>query len=301
MSYRSSAMSAHVCPNCGAPLPIAAPGAVEHCEFCGAETREDGPTQSAGSRDGLPSTMGIRAAKARSPGCGVLLLGIGVPLAIALVTWLVLHVSAGKSGSPLSTRLTLASLATTPLGGGSRSLDAPGMIGNYESFDAVANLDWARTIGTSWKADAILTRVVVDRVAKDGTVNLAVTPKAEVRYDFVSPKCIADYKSSTSLVDPQTTCELIVELQAYTGGPGVTVAASSASTDLPYDELRGVTCTAEKAFAVLEKAGNLPARPVYDATLEESSGPRPIWSFHTVIPGQAQIHTIDAATCAVAW
>ena len=33
-------MPAHVCPNCGAPIPIAAPGAIEHCPFCGAETRE---------------------------------------------------------------------------------------------------------------------------------------------------------------------------------------------------------------------------------------------------------------------
>jgi uncharacterized Zn finger protein (UPF0148 family) len=30
----------HACPNCGAPLPIAAPGEIERCPFCGAETRE---------------------------------------------------------------------------------------------------------------------------------------------------------------------------------------------------------------------------------------------------------------------
>ena len=30
----------HVCWNCGAPQPIGFPGAIERCQFCGAETRE---------------------------------------------------------------------------------------------------------------------------------------------------------------------------------------------------------------------------------------------------------------------
>lgn len=31
---------AHTCPNCGAPMPITAPGSVQHCRFCESETRE---------------------------------------------------------------------------------------------------------------------------------------------------------------------------------------------------------------------------------------------------------------------
>jgi hypothetical protein len=34
------ALEAHVCPNCGAPLPVGSPGTVEHCRFCSAEARE---------------------------------------------------------------------------------------------------------------------------------------------------------------------------------------------------------------------------------------------------------------------
>jgi hypothetical protein len=33
-------LAPHVCPNCGAPLPIGVPGSIEHCRFCAAETRE---------------------------------------------------------------------------------------------------------------------------------------------------------------------------------------------------------------------------------------------------------------------
>jgi hypothetical protein len=31
---------AHVCSNCGAPMPIAASNTIQHCRFCEAETRE---------------------------------------------------------------------------------------------------------------------------------------------------------------------------------------------------------------------------------------------------------------------
>ena len=48
-------MQTHACPTCGAPLAIGAPGAIERCPFCGAETREDpGPLPA-------PKGQGVRA------------------------------------------------------------------------------------------------------------------------------------------------------------------------------------------------------------------------------------------------
>jgi len=46
-------MDLRCCPNCGAPLPAAAPGAVESCGFCGVEGRARGATQ-----DDKPATVG---------------------------------------------------------------------------------------------------------------------------------------------------------------------------------------------------------------------------------------------------
>jgi hypothetical protein len=42
----------NICPSCGAPLPVAKPGAVESCRFCGAEGRA---SEAAVSRGPVPS------------------------------------------------------------------------------------------------------------------------------------------------------------------------------------------------------------------------------------------------------
>jgi hypothetical protein len=297
-------MQAHACPNCGAPLPIAAPGTVEHCAYCGSETLEaPGPqaTVSAAPRDepaSVPPSAEPETAIARRRAWAVAVAWTAIlaGFAVALYGGAVVVDSCKHVSTP---GLTRASLATTPLDHW-QALDAPGMVGRYEAFDAIANLDWARSIGTSWKADAILTVVRIARVAKDGTVNLAITPDAEVRYDFVSPKCIASYRAGTSLVATKNACRLMVVLHAQLGRPGIDVMTVSAATEERYDEVEGLTCTMGQAFGVLEKSGNLPPRPVYDATLQGSSGGRLTWSFRLIVAGQT-IHAIDAKTCAVAW
>jgi hypothetical protein len=36
----TAGLAPHVCPNCGAPMPVGMPGSIQHCRFCTAETRE---------------------------------------------------------------------------------------------------------------------------------------------------------------------------------------------------------------------------------------------------------------------
>jgi ribosomal protein L40E len=300
-------MEQHLCPRCGAPLPIAAPGAVERCRFCATESRLE-PAPIAAPPPAPPATPDMPAAPAQNTGIGcnaiVALGGVAIGLFAIGAAIVGSCKSASSSDSaaaaPTATqapkpKVTLANLATTPIDQW-QEIDAPGMVGRYEAFDAVANMEWAKRIGAAWKADTILWMMNVRDVGKDGMVNLAVTPGASVTYYLVSPKCLTDYKNSTALVDPKTLCGIMVLLDAQTGTPGVRFGGEGVGIS---PALQDPTCTMTQAFAALEKEGKLPPRPVYNAMLG-GSGSRRVWMFQTVISGQATIPVVDADTCKVA-
>lgn len=200
------------------------------------------------------------------------------------------------------TRWTPATLATTPVQGW-QELDAPGMVGRYESFDVVANISWARGIAAAWKPDAVLYRLSASRVAKDGTANLVMTPDASAEYRFSSPKCVTDYKKSTALIDPRSECDLFLMIKSR--DHEVRVEVTTASAPGGEQSLEGEpSCSLAAAFAALDAAGKLPARPVYDVDLHTWSvdleGRRhPAWIFSTIISGQAHIPVVDPTSCAV--
>jgi hypothetical protein len=199
------------CPNCGAPLPSVAPGQVEVCPYCRAETRDEplplpppppapGHWRSEGDGDDVPDRIPVDSALGGQKG---FLIGVGVVVvAVFVMTGYFLwskgaKTSSGPSPSPSATAaplpavLTLADLRTAhfPDGNEWRAIIAPGMVGTYEAFDVASNCDWASRIATSWNAGAVLTRVMVGRIARDGTVNVSLPfqggkTQSEVDYMF---------------------------------------------------------------------------------------------------------------------
>jgi len=288
-------MMSRKCPHCGAPAAVATSGSSDRCSFCGAETYEPGSLHTA-----LTTRAGLM-----SWSTPVILIAIAVGLmAAARGLWDSSSSTPAPAVAAVATadkpKLTLAGLATTPLNRW-QQLDAPGMIGRYESFDVVANLEWARSIAAAWKPDASLYRVEVSRVAKDGTANLVATPDASAQYRFTSPKCIADYKNSTALVDPKSQCDLFLNIKSRDNAVLLEVTTSSSSVE---HALEDPVCTLAKAFAALEAADKLPPRPVYDVDMHTWSVDvqgklHPAWIFSTVIPGQAHIPTVDPTSCVV--
>jgi hypothetical protein len=330
----SAGVRPHRCWNCGAPLPAGPADAVESCSFCGAETREEAPPEAAKApspRPSVPAPSPDASGAAGSKGRVVafvlapivLALGIGGIVSAAGSCGSSSSSGASSTASPPSSspkpKLNLGNLATAPSEFGWRALDPPAIVGSYSSFDPVANIAWAKSIGAAWKPDVILYRVDANRVAKDGRVAILVTPDALVRYRLESPKCSLDYKNSTALVDPQTQCELEIEVKASNGEAVVEVLMSKRGLDDA--EVRTPACTLPQAFAALEAAGRLPPRPVYDADVLAIGTPAltpavpygqkvpanesptdhyaAYWYVSTVIQGQVSIPQVDATTCKV--
>jgi hypothetical protein len=195
-------------------------------------------------------------------------------------------------------KLTLATLATTPFS--YEPIDAPGMLGDFTSFDPIANYEWARSIGRAWKADAVLYRLDVDKVAKDGTVDVKNVPRAEAMYRFYSPACLKERNASTSVVVPTTKCGLYVQVQMEDGGPTALVNSVDGDSSSPA-QLASPVCTLSKALSALASAGKLPQRPVYDVSLFVSSVRAHGASAEWVISDIQNLTTgsVDATSCAV--
>ncbi len=219
--------------------------------------------------------------------------------------------------APSPTALTLADLATVatlyP-----QPIDAPGMIGGYESFDVVANLDWAKRVGAAWRPDAVLWTVDAQPCSKEGTVDLATVPDAWVAYRFASFKCAQEFHAGPE--NPRSTpqihqsCRLNVELSRRKGAPQVTVKTEGLSPGLRAGELQTPSCTLHQAVDALVKAGKISVRPDYAVSLEavsldhrnfDGGGPPKTSSGTWVVSSEwtglvrNNDERVDAATCAI--
>jgi hypothetical protein len=300
----------NVCPNCGAPLPVAAPGEVEHCTFCGVEEREPVAAPPAPQPPPPPPRRVIpdagpapELAPARpSIGAGPLLvlgaIAIGIiGVAVAMETLTSPHPSAPvtvppiPASPPMPTKptattpsvFTLANLGTLPSSAPAFVLDAPGMTGPLESFDVVANYDWITSIGAAWKPDAMLHRFEVRKVEKDGTVNIG---KGATGY-------VVSYQSAAA----SCGCQLTVDLKAG-DTPVVEVRRMAVSSIEP--AIQKPACTLQKAFAALLKAGMPRASPSYTAAMLVN--PHTVWVlsyFVSMSPARGGEGVVNAATCAV--
>jgi hypothetical protein len=192
-------------------------------------------------------------------------------------------------------KLTLANLATTPFDG-QEPIDAPGMVGTLDEFDLVANIEWAKTIARAWTEDAQLHRLAVQRVERDGLVNLRTTPEAQVWYRFISPKRIKECEDSASATAPHVNYELFVFVTAK--GPMVQKISGDGSGEKGTRTFSSLpACPLTQALKALDKANKLPAKPYYNADFYDFGG-RPSWKLDTV-SGTDRIPSVEGMRCTI--
>jgi hypothetical protein len=280
-------------------MSVAAPGAVERCTFCGVDERQPAPPPPWPQED--PTNL---APPVRTSGNGAV---IAVALAVVVVAVAVIVVVVTRKSDPAApsrpmsapvtppvtaasaspvlatpSRLTLATLGTLSASTAT-PLDAPGMVGPFESFDVVANYDWVTGIGAAWKPDALLYRLEVRPIAKDGTVNLGNGASGYVvSYQFESAAC---------------GCQLYVDLKAAGDTPQISVRRMGASpTELA---IQKPACTLRQAFASLAKRVPM-VSPSYSAVLLNNQHTTWVVSyFVSMNPARGGEAVIDVKTCGV--
>jgi hypothetical protein len=174
--------TARRCQGCGATLAEPeAESTVVTCRFCGLAHDVASPAFQAQG----PVVVQIGGASAGRAGrrLGLILAIIGVLVAVVTLVpmWLAYRIGSDvveRTTARLPSRvdrpvLAPADLAVVPMGQGWKRIDVPPPPGGFDTFDPVAGIAWATTIGHAWAADAVLTRVDVGRVAATGAIDLS--------------------------------------------------------------------------------------------------------------------------------
>ena len=155
------------------------------CPFCGLAHDVAGPAFPAQGQATGPVVVQIGGGSTGRAGrrLGVILAVIGVFIAVVTLVplWLafrigsdvVEHATARIPSRVDQPVLAPADLSAVPTGQGWKRIDVAPPPGGFDSFDPVAGIAWATTIGHAWAADAALTRVDVGRVAATGAIDLA--------------------------------------------------------------------------------------------------------------------------------
>ena len=302
------------CQSCGAALPVVPPGSVLRCAFCGTEQRVGNaprlqqwgaPPPPVGFPQGTPVKV--------SPllyvlPFGLMLFGIGFSLlmsrraqdqaeAASVEAVSQAGMAAGATGGkPGKHVLEVSELATAQFQGWER-LNAPGMVGTLDAFDVIANIPWAVKIAQAWVGDARLHRVDYGRVEKSGQVNLRTIPDATSGYRFVSPSRSKEYLNSAALVDPKTVTEF--EIQLDKDGVKVIELSSKPFNDEVDPAVAPPACTLGQALAALDKAGKLPARPVYSGYLVGTFDKKRQLYYVNTLTGSPNIPMVNALSCKV--
>lgn len=281
-------MSHRVCSRCGAPLP-ASDALVQRCEFCGVENEWGAPQAGFAPPPPLPPPMFVPPPQPQQ--------GAGAAIAVAVVSLIVLSMGIGfavfatSSSSATSTVVSPPTIAIpavppvptepppvpasklheTPLTWTSSvKVDAPGRVGPLDKFDALANWEWAHTIGRGWYSDAKLYELRIDPIEKDGTVDLTGAPVSSIyphaEYHFVSQDCKAAEKkrAETESNFKESSCSLEINVTAK--AVEVDLDLISVDEDGRAHPITLPPCSIGDAFAYLD-AHKLTVRPTYQITL----------------------------------
>jgi hypothetical protein len=248
-------MRAVKCPSCGAPVEFEEIAPLARCPFCGSTlaatsglSRQVGVTIDL--RRGRPA--GRNAVKAVVATLLVVFAGTGLLLWFSIRTVgravdatvrpVERAIPEGKRPLPVERLASLGALGDTF---GWVTIGAAPPPGRLDALDPVAALPWAVTIAQAWAGDATLTRVDVERLRPDGTVNVADDAEASVGFRFLSPAKIADYDRRAELSKKvESDFELMLRLER--------------------GELRGLVSTGAIRSMLgrgRELAGSLPAYP----------------------------------------
>ncbi len=303
-----------ICKNCGATIASATPGSIVRCEFCGVDEQIPLPVSQFGG-GGAYQHPQIVVARPSAAAMVIPFAIVGVVMAMgvgfgvynsmrmqqaASEVTISQNIAEMERQQPTAPKVTLANIATIPTQGW-ETLDAPGMVGTLDAFDVVANYSWAQKVGLAWKPDAAIMRIDVDRVGRDGLVNLKATPDASVEYRIFSPKCRKDYEDTTATVDPHFQCELDIQIKNESGVIVPTVLKTGDQLfTLKYDkEMKSPVCTLQQVMQKLDKAKKLPQKPVFNAWADQMDDGSSRWVIDQIISGQDTIGYVNGTTCAL--
>jgi hypothetical protein len=172
-------------------------------------------------------------------------------------------------------------------------IDGTAMVGSLDHFDALANWDWAVSVGQAWWYDAELYELHVEPIEKDGTANLTADGAA-AEYRLVSKSCKKDREKRAETEKPdQSSCSLVVAV-AHDGASVKTELIDAAG------RARAITkpsCSISQVFDSLETSKRLTPRPVYGIRLEHDvSGFSYVISAGRDVASMTNIHT-SASSC----
>jgi hypothetical protein len=205
------------------------------------------------------------------------------------------RISCSAIGTPPGdSSFTLAELAHPMWKGESDSLNAPGMVGSFEAFDPLANFDWILGIARAWNADAVITRVRIDGVSRDGTVNFAHNGSPKVRYEIQSPGCARERPGSGVTPREAQSCglEVIVALGDDVPAARLILTGGSSSTSWAIERPK---CSITMALDAADKAGQLASTPVHRVELERNAYESP--PVFRTDSAHGAFARIDASSC----
>jgi hypothetical protein len=275
-------MQAHLCPNCGAPLAIGAPGSSDPCPRCHTET-----------------------ARAPDPGrsgriLGVIGMCLGVGAAVFVLVQRFVRVQPTRSRPIVTvalapTPVTLKELPTADLGRGWHPLDGPAKLGPDEAFDVVANVAWARGIAVAWRPDALLVHLHASTVTRNGTMDLSAPRRPGdttwAAYWFSSPGTPASAATlPASVAGLEVEIETMAEQNGGKSAPRVRVATWTGPIA---PELPVPTCSLSLALTAAAKAGWLSADPAFDVDLKDTR-----WGVRSIAGAQPILGVVNVTTCA---
>jgi hypothetical protein len=286
-------MKTLTCASCGAPLEEVPEQPAVRCGFCGAVNeptvaRRPPPAEIRFEVTPVNLEGPVRAASwAVGAALVIPLFGAVIGLGAAVWgVWAALHVHEGalshlppmpSDGLRGERRLLVADLRSFHQAGRSPlQVDPPS--GGYGAVDPVSLLPWAVTIARGWSKDARLDRIDASRIRRDGTVNVATDPDAEVLYRFSSPSRIATYWRDADLGrKPECECEFWVLSKA--GQPFVQLVTGSPSKQ----ELAPSTGDVISLPRIFERGrARIPARPFYNGYMIHSGRDGWVWYLSTL-------------------
>jgi hypothetical protein len=192
-------MQPRQCAGCGAPLPSTDVDGVIACRFCGLAHDAQPHLQVArvvirGASDATRSAAKVASVVAALAAVVIGVVGLAIGVAVWRASRRPALVTVPTTATP-ATGTGVIRIADLPaLAPGRHALEAAPLPAGYGAVDAVAALPWALTIAQGWAPDAAISRIDVERLRPDGTVNAVDDADALVRYRFVSPARASDLR-----------------------------------------------------------------------------------------------------------
>lgn len=302
------------CEGCGSPLPETPAGTRQiTCAFCGLVNDLLHPTPSA-----QPVTIQVDLGNAgRSAGNAVRTLAwlvfAGIALTMAVVAFAVYsamrpvteamkgvsdQISQVSRAVPRASRMQKIAPANLAAAGetGWHELDVVPPSSGWAAFEPVTDLQWAMKIAHDWTPEARLTRIDVNRLKGEGTIDLTAGPDNSAGYRFVAPSQVEGWKA---IADRDSNAKVPYELMIKLAEQKVTALIVHGRP--PTDELPPLDVVSQPAPELLGLAAkdkSFAPHPFYNGYMIHLEREGWVW-YLSSLSGQSSLPRVRARDGAV--